>query len=119
MSDWYCRGGACTPQSTYDADFNSVHGTLGQELGHRWGSFARFKEGTTSTSPCSTDATGCNSALLGRSYQHWSYYFDTGGSPMEGNDWADNSSTSFTLIPATVTKYSPLGSFPSEGPLCT
>ncbi len=48
---------------------------FGQELGHRWGAFVH--------------ADGLGGALLGRDAAHWSYFLDTGGSPLEGNAWRD------------------------------
>lgn len=112
MSDWYCREGSlCSPQTTFDASFDSVHGTLGQELGHRWGSFVRFKESSSGGVACGDGSYGCSQALLGRSYQHWSYYLDSDGSPLEGNDWIEGSPGSFTLIPAAVTRFSALDQY--------
>lgn len=44
------------------------------ELGHRWGSRARIEQ--TGLPP---------ELLLGRDLEHWSYFLDSGGSPLEGN----------------------------------
>ena len=48
------------------------------EVGHRWGARVHARiDGVDSTE------------LLGRDLQHWSYFLDSGGSPMEGNIWSD------------------------------
>lgn len=56
-----------------------------QEIGHRWCCYLRFDAGT-----------GTRADLLGRAQNHWSYFLDSGGSPMEGNSWRDNGDGSFT-----------------------
>jgi hypothetical protein len=53
----------------FQNDFN-------HEIGHRWG--ARLH-----ASVDGADST----ALLGRELQHWSYFLNNGGSPLEGNIW--------------------------------
>lgn len=48
------------------------------ELGHRWGArMHALIDGVDSTE------------LLGRQLQHWSYFLNSGGSPLEGNIWTD------------------------------
>lgn len=48
------------------------------EVGHRWGARVHARiDGADSTE------------LLGRDLQHWSYFLDSGGSPLEGNVWTD------------------------------
>lgn len=48
------------------------------ELGHRWGARVHARiDGADSTE------------LLGRDQQHWSYFLNSGGSPLEGNIWTD------------------------------
>jgi len=48
------------------------------ELGHRWGARVHaLIDGVDST------------ALLGRQQEHWSYFLNSGGSPLEGNVWTD------------------------------
>ncbi|MBI3071730.1 MAG: hypothetical protein HYY84_06325 [Deltaproteobacteria bacterium] len=55
-----------------------------QELAHRWCSFVHF------------DDNGVDSdELLGRDDSHWSYFFESGGSPMEGNAWRDDDGPSW------------------------
>lgn len=55
----------------FQRDFN-------HELGHRWGARVHaLIDGADSTE------------LLGRDLEHWSYFLNSGGSPLEGNIWAD------------------------------
>lgn len=49
-----------------------------QELGHRWGSFINIDH----------EEIG-NKELLGRDDAHWSFWYHTPNSPMEGNTWVD------------------------------
>jgi hypothetical protein len=52
---------------------------MGQESGHRWLAFTPFR-----------NQNGQNSkTILGRDEAHWSFYFDSDGSVMEGNDIED------------------------------
>jgi hypothetical protein len=56
---------------------NNTLSLLGQESGHRWLAFMEFR-----------NANGVRSdALLGRDQAHWSFFMDSDGSVMEGNDW--------------------------------
>lgn len=74
---------------------------FGQEFGHRWLSFVRFRD---------SQGTVRND-LLGRQDAHWSYYLDTDWSWVEGNDWTDNGDGTFTTANETfdsVTHYSDL-----------
>jgi hypothetical protein len=55
----------------FQNDFN-------HELAHRWGARVHARiDGADSTE------------LLGRDRQHWSYFLESGGSPLEGNIWSD------------------------------
>jgi hypothetical protein len=54
---------------------DSALSVLAHEVGHRWLVSARFRDGATSSS-----------ALLGRDEAHWSFFADTDGSFLEGND---------------------------------
>lgn len=48
------------------------------ELGHRWGARVHaLIDGADSTE------------LLGRQLEHWSYFLNSGGSPLEGNVWSE------------------------------
>ena len=58
---------------------NNTVSVLGQEVGHRWLAYFEFR-----------DHTGTRSdALLGRDQAHWSFFFDSDASVMEGNDIED------------------------------
>jgi hypothetical protein len=55
---------------------NNTLSVLGQEVGHRWLAYLEFR-----------DRNGVRSnALLGRDLAHWSFFFDSDASVMEGND---------------------------------
>ena len=69
-----------TPERTEQAAM-----LFNQEIGHRFGVFVRADLGE-----------GQTNELLGRDLQHWSYFVDTGASPMEGNAWVDNRDGTFT-----------------------
>lgn len=60
---------------------------FGQELGHAWLAFVRFDDGT-----------GESDAMLGRDRAHWSFYLNSGGSPVEGHEWIDNGDGTFTAV---------------------
>jgi len=73
---------------------------LGQECGHRWLAFLEFR-----------DRTGQRSqALLGRDLAHWSFFFDSDASVMEGNDIEDLGGGSFRTV-AAVQRYSRLDQY--------
>jgi hypothetical protein len=73
---------------------------LGQEVGHRWLAFLEFR-----------DRTGQRSqALLGRGLAHWSFFFDSDASVMEGNDIEDLGGGSFRTT-ASVQRYSQLDQY--------
>ncbi|MGE5812991.1 MAG: hypothetical protein ACM36C_00750 [Acidobacteriota bacterium] len=58
---------------------NNTLSILGQETGHLWLAYLNFR-----------NASGVRSdALLGRDQAHWSFFMDSDGSVMEGNDWED------------------------------
>ena len=75
---------------------NSTVTLLGHELGHRW--LARVF--------VPTPGLGYSSILLGRQYSHWSFFFDSHGSAVEGNDW-DFDGTRFGTLDTPFT-YGPL-----------
>src|SRR5262249_30792258 len=84
---------------------------LGHEVGHRWGARLRFRE-----------AFGASSAaLLGRALVHWSFFFDTQASVLEGNSIRDLGGGRFETVDFTR-GYSPLDQYamgrraPSEVP---
>ena len=79
---------------------NNTLSVLGQEVGHRWLAFLEFR-----------DHTGTRSdALLGRDHAHWSFFFDSDASVMEGNDIEDLGGGSFRTIGA-VQRYSRLDQY--------
>ena len=79
---------------------NSTLSVLGQEVGHRWLAFLEFR-----------DHTGARSeALLGRDQAHWSFFFDSDASVMEGNDIEDLGGGSFRTVGA-VQRYSLLDQY--------
>jgi hypothetical protein len=75
---------------------NSALGLMAHEAGHRWLAFVNFMDGGAPST-----------ALLGRQLAHWSFFFDSRGSFLEGNGWTDNGDGTFTSTEAT-TRYSPL-----------
>lgn len=76
---------------------NTTLGVLAQETGHRWLAFLEFR-----------DQDGRRSqALLGRDQAHWSFFFDSDASFLEGNDIEDLGGGSFRTREA-VTRYSRL-----------
>lgn len=70
---------------------------FGQELGHAWLSFVH-----TATAGLPADA------LLGRSEAHWSFYMNSGGSPVEGHEWLDNGDGTFTAVKHDIFTFSDL-----------
>jgi hypothetical protein len=90
---------------------NSTVSVIGQEAGHRWLAFLEFR-----------DAGGQRSAaMLGRDAAHWSFFADSDGSVMEGNDIEDLGGGTFRTVGA-VTRFSQLDQYamglldPSEVP---
>ncbi len=57
---------------------NSTITIMGQESGHRWLAFTPFQDGSIRSY-----------TILGRDDAHWSFFFDSDGSVMEGNDIED------------------------------
>lgn len=79
---------------------NSTVNLMGQECGHRWLAFMEFR-----------DRAGQQSdALLGRDLAHWSFFFDSDASVMEGNDIEDLGGGSFRTV-AAVQRYSLLDQY--------
>lgn len=73
---------------------------LGHEVGHRWLANLRFRDagGTSST------------ALLGRGLAHWSFFFDSDASVLEGNDLRDVGGGHFESVEIAL-GYSPLDQY--------
>ena len=79
---------------------NNTLSVIGQEAGHRWLAFLRFR-----------DADGRNStALLGRDLAHWSFFFNSDASVMEGNKIDDLGGGAFKTVDA-VKRYSALDQY--------
>ena len=78
---------------------NSTLSVMGQECGHRWLSFLEFRDGAANSSE-----------LLGRDEAHWSFFFDSDASHMEGNDIEDQGGGVFRTVGA-VQRYSPLDQY--------
>lgn len=87
------------PQQRFLGENNTVS-LMGQECGHRWLAFLEFR-----------DRTGQRSdVLLGRDLAHWSFFFDSDASVMEGNDIEDLGGGSFRTVGA-VQRYSLLDQY--------
>jgi len=79
---------------------NNTLSVMGQEVGHRWLAFLKFK-----------DANGASSnALLGRDMAHWSFFFNSDASVMEGNKIDDLHGGAFKTTDA-VKRYSALDQY--------
>jgi hypothetical protein len=98
MMDWIGKYPE-DPQQTFLGENNTVS-LLGQEVGHRWLAFLEFRNHTGARSE----------ALLGRDQAHWSFFFDSDASVMEGNDIEDLGGGSFRTT-AAVQRYSRLDQY--------
>ena len=99
MMDWVDK----YPQdpSTKFLGENNTVSVLGQESGHRWLVFLEFLDRTTGQ---------LSDQLLGRDQAHWSFFFDSDASVMEGNDIEDLGGGSFRTV-AAVQRYSLLDQY--------
>jgi hypothetical protein len=79
---------------------NSTLAVLGHEVGHRWLAFFDIRDHTGSRSD----------ALLGRDLSHWSFFFDSDASVMEGNDIEDLGGGAFRTVGA-ANRYSLLDQY--------
>jgi hypothetical protein len=79
---------------------NSTLSVMGHEVGHRWLAYIRFSDHNRQPSE----------ALLGRDSGHWSFFFDSDASVMEGNRIQDLGGGSFRTA-AAVEKYSLLDQY--------
>ena len=73
---------------------------LGHEVGHRWLAFLDFSDHDRQRS----------SKLLGRDHAHWSFFFDSDASVMEGNDIEALGGGAFRTV-AAVERYSALDQY--------
>jgi hypothetical protein len=78
---------------------NSTLSVMGQECGHRWLAFLEFRDGAANSKE-----------LLGRDEAHWSFFFDSDASHMEGNDIEDMGNGVFRTVGA-VSRYSALDQY--------
>ncbi len=99
----------------FAASRNTTLGVMGQEAGHRFGTYVRFRD------PATGQVSG---ELLGRQDAHWSFFFNSDASVLEGNRIEDRGagvSPRFRTT-ATVEKYSAFDQYlfgfrlPSEVP---
>jgi hypothetical protein len=79
---------------------NNTLSLIGQEVGHRWLAYLNFSDHTRQPSE----------ALLGRDSAHWSFFFDSDASVMEGNRIQDLGGGSFRTV-AAVEQYSRLDQY--------
>lgn len=84
------------PDETFNGTFSTLD-VLGHEVGHRWLSFVRYKDGSRQGSR----------RLLGRQLGHWSFYFNSDASIMEGNEIRDLGGGRFRTVDASQ-GYGPL-----------
>ena len=87
------------PQQRFLGENNTVS-VLGQEAGHRWLAFLEFRPA----------GGGRSDQLLGRDDSHWSFFFDSDASVMEGNDIEDQGGGAFRTV-AAVRRYSLLDQY--------
>ena len=78
---------------------NNTLSVMGQECGHRWLAYLEFRDGTVNSTE-----------LLGRDEAHWSFFFDSDASHMEGNDIQDLGNGVFRTVGA-VSRYSALDQY--------
>jgi hypothetical protein len=87
------------PQTRFLGENNAVS-LMGQETGHRWLAFLKFRDHNGQESE----------ALLGRDQAHWSFFVDSDASVMEGNDIEELGGGAFRTV-ATVQRYSLLDQY--------
>ncbi len=80
-----------------DPRYAQLLGTLAHEVMHRWAVRPRFR----------TPGGGDSTDLIGRDGSHWSYFVDSDGSVMYGNDWESRASGDFRSVRVRQV-YSPL-----------
>ena len=79
---------------------NSTVAVLAHEVGHRWLAFLEFRDHDDDRSE----------ELLGRDGSHWSFFFDSDASVMEGNDIEDLGGGAFETV-AAAERYSLLDQY--------
>jgi hypothetical protein len=79
---------------------NNTLSVIGQEVGHRWLAYLQFRDHTGAVSD----------ALLGRDQAHWSFFFNSDASVMEGNQIQDQGGGKFLTTDA-VKRFSRLDQY--------
>ncbi|MCE9626901.1 MAG: hypothetical protein K8R56_03165, partial [Candidatus Eisenbacteria bacterium] len=74
---------------------------LAHEFGHRWLAYTWVNDPAQ---------FGPTPALLGRSFQHWSFFYDAEGSFMEGADWQTVEPDSFVMADP-ITRFGPFDQY--------
>jgi hypothetical protein len=74
-----------------------LESAFNHELGHRYGARVHARVRGESSA-----------ALLGRDREHWSYFFSSGGSPLEGNVWVDTAAGYISDTPLYPSRFAPL-----------
>lgn len=87
------------PSTKFLGENNTVS-VIGQEVGHRWLAYLQFSDHDRQPS----------NALLGRDQAHWSFFFNSDASVMEGNRIQDLGGGSFRTV-AAVERYSLLDQY--------
>jgi len=84
-----------SPSVKFLDSIDSALSLIAHEAGHRFLAFPRFLDGDGNVSDL----------ILGRQLAHWSYFFDSDSSVLEGNDIRDNGDGTFSTVGA-VERYS-------------
>lgn len=88
-------------EGLWSQNYASGRYVFGQEFGHRWGAF-------TDAELVVGEEVLDSKSLLGRDVAHWSYWFSTSNSPMEGVAWLDNGDGTWTTDHTATSTYSDL-----------
>jgi uncharacterized protein (TIGR03437 family) len=89
------------PTTVFLRGVDSTLSILGQEAGHRFLAYADWSD---------PEGSAQSTALLGRDLQHWSFFFNSDASVVEGNRIRDNGNGTFTTTGA-VEQYSALDQY--------
>lgn len=89
------------PSAVFLRSVDSTLSVMGQEAGHRFLSYAGWSD---------PNGSSRSTALLGRDLQHWSFFFNSEASVMEGNRIRDNSNGTFTTT-AAVEQYNEIDQY--------
>jgi hypothetical protein len=89
-----------SPSQKFLDSIDSALSLIAHEAGHRFLAFPRFLD----------DDGNESDLILGRQLGHWSYFFDSDASVLEGNDIRDNGDGTFSTVGA-VERYSRLDQY--------